>query len=294
MRGDFKLDFIGVGAAKCGTYWVTECLREHPKIRFSKIKEINFFNKTKGIYGYDKRWNYEKGISWYKRFFPKKEKGQILGEMSVDYLYDDLTPRLIKKHFPNVKIIICLRNPIDRTYSSYCWYKSFWKEEKADSFEEALKSQSEHIKRSLYYSQLKRYYDVFPNKNIHIILLNEIKENPKLVIKKLYKFLNVDDKFIPESLNKKINSSKKSRINFFIDPGLIYKLDKIKIINSLLYFIKRIGIYSFLRKLYVKINFKTYKYPKMKKETRIQLKKTFKKDIERVEKLINRDLSFWK
>ena len=151
FQKNFKLDFIGIGAAKSGTSWVAKCLSEHPDVQFSFAKEVCFFNKKGGIYEDKTEWNYEKGLEWYQNQFPQRESGKIVGEFSVDYLHDEYAPVLIQKNFPEVKLIACLRNPKDMVYSHYWWYKTNFQEEQASTFEEAIKTQPEYLHRALYY-----------------------------------------------------------------------------------------------------------------------------------------------
>ncbi len=293
MKNKFQVDFIGVGAAKCGTGWVAQCLREHPEVSLSRIKEVTFFNKQKGIYSDNKEWNYTKGFQWYRSHFPN-EKGKIKGEISVDYLYDKETPKLIKENFPRVKIIICLRNPVDRTYSHYIWLKDNFKKEKANSFEEALETQPEYIKRSLYYDQLKRYYNIFPDENILVILTDNMKKEPRATAKKLFKFLGINYEFIPPSLNKNINSARKVRFeSLTVIFSIIEKLRK-KGMGPFFKILKNIGVYQFFQTIYTRINTKEFKYPKMKSSTRKKLEKIFRKDLLKVEKLIGMNLGSWR
>ena len=98
-------DFIGIGASKAASSWIFSCLKEHPEICVSSKKEINFFNKP---------YNYNKGIEHYKSFFKHCPKKSIKGEFTPNYINSTQVPQLIHKHFPNVKIIACLRNPIDK------------------------------------------------------------------------------------------------------------------------------------------------------------------------------------
>src|SRR3989344_5640213 len=102
---NFKVDFIGVGAPKCGTTWIAECLAEHPDVCFSWNKEPHFFNRDR---------EYEKSLDYYRTYFKNCENKKLRGEYTVNYLYFDSAADRIKKHFPGTKIIIALRNPIER------------------------------------------------------------------------------------------------------------------------------------------------------------------------------------
>ena len=68
----------------------------------------------------------------------------------------------------------------------------------------------DYLEKSLYYNQLKNVFEIFPKKNVHIIITDEIKKNPRNTIVNLYSFLGVDKRYIPSSMMEKINFSKTS------------------------------------------------------------------------------------
>ena len=136
-----EIDFIGVGAQKSGTSWIYACLYEHPEI-CAPIKEIHYFSRER---------NFKKGIEWYKNIFNTCKKGQLKGEFSTTYLYDGKTPDRIKKEFPNTKIIISLRNPVDRAFSHYRNEIKGGHIPKNTTFEEAMKNDKSIVEQGMYY-----------------------------------------------------------------------------------------------------------------------------------------------
>ena len=132
------INFVGIGAMKSGSTWVAENLSLHPEILFSSQKELNFFNDP--IKVGDKILNsfFKKGFGWYLKQFPKSEKGKIRGEFSVVYLFDKLAAKRIKEFFPNIKIIVVLRNPIEMIYSLHNWMKSAALSNLPSEFENAI------------------------------------------------------------------------------------------------------------------------------------------------------------
>ncbi len=294
MKQNFQIDFIGVGAAKSGTSWIAQCLREHPQIQFSYTKELAFFNRQNGIYDKNHQWNYLKGLRWYQKQFPQKQNNKLMGEFCVNYLYDQQTPFLIKKHFPDVKIIICLRNPVEMTYSHYWWYKDNFKLEKAPGFEQALSSQPQYLDRAKYYPQLKRYFKLFPAENIHIILYEQIKTEPAQVLKNLCSFLNIDNNFNFPSLNKKVNAARKAKLKSLTKIFVLTDWLRQNGFEFIFTFFKKIKIYQILQTAYTKFNSVNYQYPEIPTKTKKQLKKYFKNDIEKTEKLTGLCLANWK
>jgi hypothetical protein len=280
-----KIDFIGVGVPRSATTWLGECLASHPEINFSSQfckKEINFFSD-----------NYKKGIDWYLNLFPN-EKGKIQGEYSPTYFWNKTVADRIKKHLPNVKIIITIRNPVDMIYSLYWMAFNAIQVDRPSNFDQAIKvDMTEELKlfRALYADRISQYLNLFPRKNVQFILFDDICKDPKKVIRVMYSFLEVSDDFKPENLSNRINIAEKTRsgylkvvlrtiVNGLNRPGL--RLIRRRLLNNLT-----------LYKIYSKINKENTKYPPMKEETRLKLINYYREDILKTEKLIGRNLSQW-
>ena len=110
-------NFIIIGSSKSGTWAIHNYLLQHPDVDYS-ARNIHFFE-----YAYSNK------ISWYKSHFPTKlykslvesihKRKCLMGEHTSTYLYHPLVPQRVKDVIPNVKLIVILRNPVDRTYSNY-------------------------------------------------------------------------------------------------------------------------------------------------------------------------------
>ena len=101
IKQPFSVDFIGVGAEKAGTTWLTRMLNAHPEINLSEPKEIFFFNKNNYYDQIHKiNPNYQKGLEWYAKRFLHCEVGKIKGEFSTSYLWDESAAKRIYKEFP--------------------------------------------------------------------------------------------------------------------------------------------------------------------------------------------------
>ncbi len=270
----FKVDFIGIGAFRSGTSWIAQVLREHPEICVPHIKEIEFFSKY-----------YQKGMSWYESQFTERGGPRVRGEYSNSYLCDEDAPKRIKKHFPEAKLVVCLRNPVDRAYSHYWWGAlNFNKDAGID----------EYLEEGFYHRYLVRWFDLFSQEKIHIILFDNIESRPGTVVRDLYEFLGVDSSFVPPSLGKKVNPAAKVRFRFLV---VLFKLRKFLEkagLGGLIDFLKRANLYNRIQRLYVMVNRKEATYPPMSRSERERLRKVFRKDIESLEKLIGRDLRGWK
>ena len=203
IKKKYSPDFIGIGAMRCGTTWIADKLRKHPEIYVPEnFKELHFFDQF-----------YNKGIEWYESNFSKKEEDQISGEFTPKYLRSPKIANLIKKHYPDTKLIISLRNPISRAFSHYNFLKKHTNIE-SNFYKSLFDKKYEILMAGLYSEQIQRYLNLFPRKNIHIILFDDIKKNPEDVVKNLYTFLEVDHHFRPEKLSKALNKRVGVNIRF--------------------------------------------------------------------------------
>jgi hypothetical protein len=299
-----KIDFLGIGAPRCGSTWLAQCLYEHPKVIFPNKKsdqqlhhldkEMNFFSEALFRRSFSQKKRYQKGIGWYLNQFNWDNPQQLRGEFSVGYFADHKAPQRIKEHFPQVKLIAILRNPIKMVYSAYYHLKALVHTKVPDNFDQAVKENNVEELRldwGLYAKHLSRYISLFPKKNIKIILLNEVKQNPDKVIDQIYQFLEVDSNFTPPSLNKKYHSSVTTRIKLIKKLGhnFLKGLEKMNLKGPHHKVSRNRSLYL----LYQKLNLVSFKYPPMKPATKNKLKKYFQADIGQLEKLINKDLSFW-
>jgi len=209
-------DFLLVGAAKSGTSSLHYYFKEHPEICMPKqIKELNFFH----LYGHEKNRAILKrnkylptNILSYLGFFYHKKTNQISGECSPSYLYyyKD-TVKNIKALHPNyddLKIIIILREPIDKIWSHYKFVTMKNLDPKKLSLKDSIRLEKENLKNTSllpdlfyidntsYYCQVKHFMENF--NNVKIVKYDDLKENPKNLMKEIFEFLGCSE-------NKKIN-----------------------------------------------------------------------------------------
>jgi len=268
-----KPDFIGIGAMKAGTTWLYQCLLEHPAI-YMPEKEIGFFS-------HDKVWN--KGFDWYEKKIESSKK--ITGEFTVFYLDHPDAPLRIHNQYPETKLIICLRNPMDRSFSHYLHGIRYNFIDRSLTFSEAVKQHPYLIKNSCYSLFLQNYLRYFSSQQLLILIYEDSLKDPLHYVQSVYKFLNADSQFVPPSLNTKIHISYKPRFNLlekFLYQPMFSKLRR--------YWLgKKIG--RFINRLLYKIN--NEKALALTTNEKNRLKEYFQPEIQKIEQIINRSLSEW-
>lgn len=194
-------NFLIVGGRRSGTTSLYKYLKATNGIFMPNEKYITFF-KTDD----PKRLTEKQYISYYSAV--KNEK--LIGEANPTYLDDPESPRLIKEKIPNAKIIILLRNPVDRTYSDYLY--NLTKNDFTDSLEDVIKQEHPILKRGLYYEQVKRYYDNFGKENVGIWFTEDLKNKNKRgdVLLEIFNFLGIDSD-LPTISDKEYNNYRVSK-----------------------------------------------------------------------------------
>ena len=173
-------DFIIIGAMKCGTTVLWHNLNKHPDINMCKnwedpkiaSTEIRFWNN-----GPPHR-TWEKGVDWYKNLFI----GDCCGEKSANYVEEVVAMKRIADYIPNVKLVFCIRDPIDRAYSEYQMQK-----------DRVSGINTGHLYRGLYYSQIRDHVlPYFPRESLYILIQERMKKDTTAELNELYGFLGVD------------------------------------------------------------------------------------------------------
>lgn len=144
-------NFIILGAAKAGTTALYHYLKQHPDVGMSRIKETNYLAlkghpldfRGPGDCDYIKRFTTTTLDGYYEQFAECAGK-RAIGEASPLYLYDPKVPAEIERFLPNARMIAILRNPVDRAFSAFLHLQRD-RRETTDDFVEALRLEPERI-----------------------------------------------------------------------------------------------------------------------------------------------------
>jgi len=292
-------NFLIVGFPKCGTTSLVNTLGFHHDIFIPDKKELRFFThdllKEKGFKGPgDKKTKRLVISSWegYKNQFMTKKPFTAIGEATTDtaYYYNTTIPN-IKKRLGDPKIIIVLRDPVDRAISAYSHLIRDDREKL--SFEEAIKKEKCRLNKGyesiwaysnggMYYHSVESFLKNFSQ--VKVILFEDLKDFYDKTVKETFSFLDVDENIaIRRHHNNKSGISKNKLLNKFLNESMSIK-DIIK---------KVIGINNAMeiKDFFQNINVRKIEIDNDQKD---RLRKHHLDDINNLEKLINKDLSNWK
>jgi hypothetical protein len=187
-------NFLVVGCQRCGTTWLDAALREHPEVYLPTKKQSYFFDR-----------NYESGIERYllNFKFTNDKHYKAVGEVATGYCLTDTIPKM-HKHLPDAKLIMIMRNPIERAYSNYLIRKD---EEEWSDFKSALDSSPDLISRGMYFQQIQELLKFYRREDILFLLYDELSESNNNTIQKVFSFLEIDKAFKPSILGKRKNSA---------------------------------------------------------------------------------------
>jgi len=292
-------DFLIVGAARSATTSLFYYLKNYDEIYMPIRKEPWFFSYVNNPPGYSSPGAYDvvHKLEDYIDLFKASRGDQIIGEASPSYLFmHDTTIRNIRdvygKHYKKLKIIIVLRDPVERAYSHYMMHKRGYREPL--DFEEAIAPETiavrlrenwdifyDYVSCGLYYAQVKAYLDEFPE--VKVFLYDDLTGEEGKALRELCGFLGVD--FRDDVKLGTYNKSGVPRVEFL--NGLINRSSLIK--DFLMAVIPR-SVANLLRHKVYKFNMKPAKMSPKQEE---YLSSAFGKDIENLSRLLNRDLSKW-
>lgn len=190
-----------IGASKGGTTSLYHWLRRHPGVCASRVKEVQYFGD-----------NYRMGPRWYAAQFAPRSAHEIRMEASPSYLWDPRVPERVRRLLGTPKLIVLLREPVERAWSQY-WMNVRGGAE-TDSFGEALRREAEwfgpagpflperstspafyrlrsYLGKGVYAPQIERWLSIFPRANFHFIRSEDMFRSPEGTLSQLLRFLDL-------------------------------------------------------------------------------------------------------
>jgi hypothetical protein len=204
--------FLIIGARKAGTTSLYDYLTAHPCVAPALKKEVRFFNL-----------HYSRGVSWYRSHFPLESEGQrheqesgspfVTGEATPNYLYRLCVPERIREVIPDARLLVVLRNPVDRTYSEY--HHAVVRGRESRSFAQAVAEETDwlarrrqsgqadnepleytgecklNMTRGIYVDWLRYWLRFFPREQLHVVSSEHLFRAPAAALQPIWAFLGV-------------------------------------------------------------------------------------------------------
>lgn len=291
-----KLDFLVVGAEKCGTTWLADMLKQHPQVFVPEGKELHYFNRKFVEFPDLDNFNFDKPLDWYLSFYKDAAPGQIRGEICPTYLWDLEAPPRIRDFEPGLKILILLRNPAERTFSAYRYYQQRGIIGRESLRQAVAKYPNILLERSQYFAQVKRYLDLFPREQVRAWCLTK-GIGMASMLKEVETFLGVDE-FVPENASARSNMTGEPR-SWTLNRVLAYGRRAVRRYRFLAAFVDAMRGLGLDRRLEAlrRDNVSTAaptELSRMNEEDKAWLKDLLRPDVQQLENLLKVDLSEWK
>lgn len=299
-----KPTFFVVGAPKAGTTGMCKHLSQHPEIFIPPKKELNYF--CTDLADRQKKYSLEEYLNYFEEGADK-----ICGEGTPLYLPSKFAAQKIYNFDNHAKIIIMLREPVSLLYSLHSQYLYNGSSEDIQSFQEAINAEDDrrqgnripqnckNPKKLIYrefvrYSeQVKRYLDLFGEKQVHIVIFDDLKSDFPKVYREVLKFLEVDPNFQPEfyraNANKTVRNVGLQKLIKY-PPAKVLELGKFLI--PLPQSVRRSLLEGFKNRL-KQVNTQKVDRPPLSAEFRHSLQGEFAAEIQSLSNLIGRDLTHW-
>jgi hypothetical protein len=287
-----------LGAAKAGTTSLYEILAAREGVYMSFVKEPMFFSRDD---------YYSRGTEWYAQtFFAGSEGFALRGEATPHYLYwaDKVAARIRESlPDPDLKLVIILRDPVDRAYS---WYWNMIKEgEEQLSFEAALAQEPARLKNnheglrskgsmifgylkgSMYSGQIREFLKVFPREKLYFLIQEDLRSPESKPLQGLFDFLGlapIGAGMAPKKSNPSTLPQSRTLQSWLRNPSAIKDVAK-----RLLPFRLRYSLKQYL----MRGNTRSFDYPAMSPQTRAELRRELASEIAEQQLILGRDLSHW-
>jgi Sulfotransferase family len=202
-------DFVGIGAQEAGTTWWFQLIASHPKVSHLRTKptDRHYYSSIHKERHFFARFGTEpfgpSDIEEYHRWFPHR-KGTITGEWTSDYLYEPWVPPLLARAAPDAKILVNLRDPVERFRSGCALSLRYGAEHQGSVVAEA-------VGRSMYADNLTRWLDHFPAEQVLVLLYEDCVAASAEQLKRTYDFLELDPNHRPPDIDRPRHKTAESK-----------------------------------------------------------------------------------
>lgn len=188
-------DFVGVGAQRCGTTWWHQQIILHPHVAFDggvHRKEVHYFDSLSGVDVLS-----PEQVEFYARYFPRPPSGQIAGEWTPRYLLDSWVPRQLVQAAPRARVLVLLRDPVDRFASGVRWQSRLLDGRPGAADVTLEKIVRQQRRRGLYAEQIERLLEAFSREQVLILQYERCLSHYEEELERTYEFLGLEPTFRP-------------------------------------------------------------------------------------------------
>jgi hypothetical protein len=287
-------DFLVIGAYKSGTTALHDDLRAHPELFVPSRKEPNFFAFAgrapepnhpaagKSVLDQDR----------YEALFADRGDAVAAGEVSPEYLANPHACAAIRRLVPEARLVAVLRNPVERAYSDYLMYRRDGLEPEAD-FERAIDQQDAraargdptgfYLRTGRYAEQLEPYLATFPREQLHIVLYEDLRSAREATLSGIFEFLGVSsDVAIPDAAPVNVSgepSNPAVRAAYAVRRRVAARAAG--------------RVPPWLTRAADRVLQRGLTHPELSPESRARLGAYYRDDVERLARLLDRDLGHW-
>ncbi|MDX3909605.1 MAG: sulfotransferase [Sphingobium sp.] len=196
-NNDRQPSFMIIGAVKGATTWVAHQLRCHPDLWLPDA-EPHYFSTE-----------YDRGPDWYRGLFDPAPEGRIIGEKSASYLAHPDAPARIAAAFPDMRLIVQLRDPVQRAYSDYCMYfrRGMVGPDPRKYLDGGRAEASRFLQGGLYGAHIGRFLDHFPREQLYVIFYESIKSSADAIVADVCRHIGVDVHVAADEIASRKNDS---------------------------------------------------------------------------------------
>ena len=264
--------FLMLGFQRCGTTWVDEALREHPEIFLPAEKQTFYFNRY-----YD-----EKPMAWYaEHFVGVQPHHKAVGEIASHYTAPEVVPR-IARELPEARIILAMRNPIERAYSNFLAKQGIEGNAWA-SFQEAVEQSPELLTRGQYIDTIETLLEHYDREQLLLLFYDDLLANDREYLRQILLFIGVDASFESSQIGQRRYGSRTARLRKALGP-----IGR----NALLHRVRRTAAFNVVRRILKRFDQVDYSKA-IDPATRARLIEHFRPYNDRLAALTGRDLSAW-
>lgn len=193
-----RVTFLMVGCQRCGTTWTDAALREHPLVHLPPQKQTYYFDQHR-----------DRGDDWYlAQFAGATPEHRAVGEIATGYCLPHAVPAMAAL-LPHVRLLMTMRHPVERAWSNY---RVRCAEQGWSSFEDALERSPELLERGRYAEQVEALLERYPRERLKLLLYEDLSRDDRGYLRAILEFIGLPGDFESGQFGRRRNASGYARL----------------------------------------------------------------------------------